>query len=120
MKRLLRSFLYAFSGIAQAIKTQRSMRIHLFAAVFAIIMGLVTRLTPVEWAIIILLIGLVLAFECLNTTIEATLDRQSTEYHPLTRIAKDAAAGAVLIMAITSVAVGLIIYINALLRLLGW
>ena len=119
MMRLLRSFAYAFSGIANAIKTQRSMRIHLVAAALAIIAGFLTHLTPVEWGIIILLIGLVLAFECLNTTIEATLDRQSTEFHPLTRFAKDAAAGAVLIMAITAVAVGLIIYINALLRSLG-
>jgi len=118
MKRLLRSFSYAFKGIGYVISTQQSMRIHLVCAALAIVAGFVVQLEPLEWAVILILIGLVLALECINTALETVVDRYSTEVNPLSRIAKDTAAGAVLIIAIISVVVGIIIYVNALVRLL--
>ena len=119
MKGLIRSFYNAFAGIGRTIITQRNMKIHLSFAVFALVVSFLLRLEPLEWVVICILIALVLLLECLNTAIEAVIDRQSTEPHPLSRNAKDAAAAAVLIAAILSVVVGLIIYINAMLRIVG-
>jgi len=119
VKGLIKSFFYAFSGIGRTAITQRNMKIHLCFAVLALMANTVLRLTVMEWVIILILIGLVLSFECFNTAIESLVDRFSTEEHHLSRNAKDAAAGAVLIMAIIAVIVGFIIYINAFVRLIG-
>ena len=113
---LPRSFACAFSGIAQGFG-QRNMRIHLVVAVLAIIACAVLRCTAVEWAIVLVLIGLVIAAELFNTAIEAAIDLASPDIHPLAKRGKDIAAGAVLVLAITAVVVGLIIYIGAFMRL---
>jgi diacylglycerol kinase len=66
-------------------------------------------LSPTEWAIIALTIALVLAAEAFNTVAETAVDLAAAEYHPLAKIAKDVAAGAVLLMAIAAVVVGLLV-----------
>ena len=91
------------------LRTQRNARIHLSLALVAIVLGLWLGLSRIEWAIIVLTIGLVLAAESFNTVAEAAVDLATAEYHPLAKIAKDVAAGAVLLMAITAVVVGLLI-----------
>ena len=105
----LTSFKYAFSGVWHVLRTQRNARIHLSLALVAIVLGLWLGLSRIEWAIIVLTIGLVLAAESFNTVAEAAVDLATAEYHPLAKIAKDVAAGAVLLMAITAVVVGLLI-----------
>jgi diacylglycerol kinase len=75
------------------------------------------RVSRIEWAIITLLIALVLTLEAVNSAIEATVDLVTSEYHPLAKIAKDVAAGAVWLMAITSVVIGAIIFLPPLLAL---
>ena len=116
---LVASFRCAFHGISQAVTSQRNMRIHLLIAVLAILAGLILRLTASEWFAILLLIGAVLAFEMLNTAIETLTDLVSPHYHPLAKDAKDIAAGTVLVMAVTAVICGLIVYFNAFSRLIG-
>jgi diacylglycerol kinase (ATP) len=74
-------------------------------------------LTPLEWAVLLLVIGLVISLEILNTAVEAVVDLCSPEQSELARIAKDAAAGAVLVAAITAVAVGAFIFVPALWNL---
>jgi diacylglycerol kinase len=106
---LLTSFKYAFSGVSHVLRTQRNARIHLSVALAVIVVGLWLGLSRAEWAIIALTIGSVLAAESLNTVAEAAVDLATTEYHPLAKIAKDVAAGAVLLMAITAVIVGVLI-----------
>ena len=106
MSSFLRSFRWAIQGIAQVIATQRNMRIHLAAAVAVTALALWLGLSPVEWAVLILTITLVLSLETLNTAVEATIDRISLEEHPRAKLAKDAAAGAVLIAAAGAVLVG--------------
>ena len=113
---LAESFGFAFSGIGQAF-AQRNMRIHLVFAILAIAACIVLECTVVEWAIVLVLIGLVIAAELFNTAIEAVVDLASPDIHPLAKRAKDIAAGAVLVLAITAVIVGLIIYIGAFARL---
>jgi diacylglycerol kinase (ATP) len=106
---LLTSFKHAFSGVWYVVRTQRNARIHLAAALVVIALGLWLGLSYTQWAVIVLTIGLVLAAEAFNTVAEAVVDLATAERHPLAKIAKDVAAGAVLLMAITAVLVGLLI-----------
>ena len=106
---LLTSFKYAFLGVWHVLRTQRNARIHLSVALVVIALGLWLGLSRTEWAIIILTIGLVLAAESFNTVAEAAVDLATADFHPLAKIAKDVAAGAVLVTAITAVIVGLLI-----------
>jgi diacylglycerol kinase len=95
------------------------MRVHLAAAVLAIILGVVLRISPVEFAVVFLAIGAVLVAEMINTVAEAVVDLATQDYHPLARMAKDVAAGAVLLSAIIAVLVALFIYLPPLLHLIG-
>lgn len=119
MRSFLLSFKYAASGVVHAIRTQRNMRVHVFVAVCAIAAAFALQLTPSEWGIILLCVAGVFSAECFNTAIEANVDIASPEQQELARIAKDCAAGAVLVMAVCSVIAGLIIYVHAALRLLA-
>lgn len=107
--RLLTSFRYAFSGVWHVLRTQRNARIHVSIALVVVILGLWLGLSYTQWAIIVLTIGLVLAAEAFNTVAEAAVDLATAEFHPLAKIAKDVAAGAVLMVAITAVIVGILI-----------
>ncbi len=109
MRRLLKSFGYAFDGLHYAFRTQANLRIHLVISLAVIVVGLWVQLGSIEWAILIVTMMIVLAAELMNTAIEATLDRVSVEQHPLAKVAKDTAAAAVLISAGGAVLVGLLI-----------
>lgn len=119
MKRFLRSFTFAFEGIIYCIKVERNFKVHLLAMVLAIIAGLLTNLSRVEWLIIILFIVGVLALELVNTAIERVVDLVTTEIHPLAKQAKDVAAGAVLIFAIGSIVAACLIFIPKWLHLIN-
>lgn len=108
--KLLKSFRFAFAGIKVGMK-ERNMRIHITCAIIVIIAGIFTHLSAVEWLILILTISLVIGMEMVNTAIENVVDLVSPEYHPLAKVAKDVAAGAVLVFAIASVIIGIIIFI---------
>lgn len=103
---LLISFKYAWAGVSYAFRTQRNFRIHVVIGTVAIALSVFLHLSSVEISLIGLTIGLVLAMELLNTAIESVVDltvKQS--YHDLAKIAKDCAAGAVLISALAAVLV---------------
>ena len=117
---LVRSFGYALTGIGRTVAGERNMRIHIVVAVLALVACAVLRCQPHEWCIVLVLIALVISAEMINTSIEAAVDLETRgRRHPLAKKAKDAAAGAVLVLAICAVVVGLIIYIGALVRLLA-
>jgi diacylglycerol kinase (ATP) len=100
------SFKYAWTGVSYAFQTQRNFRIHIVVGLFAIGLSIFLSLSRVEIAIIGLTIGAVLTMELLNTALESVVDltvRQT--YHELAKIAKDCAAGAVLISALAAVLV---------------
>ncbi|UTY38790.1 diacylglycerol kinase family protein [Allocoprobacillus halotolerans] len=102
---------YALSGIIQCIHKERNIKIHLVFMILVIICGFLFRLSVIEWFICILLFAFVISLELINTAIEAVVDLCTQEIHPLAKIAKDTAAGAVLVSAIASVIIGLIIFI---------
>lgn len=112
----LRGFTYAGRGFWHAVRTQRNMRVHLVAAAAAVTAGLVLRIGAVQWACVALAIGMVLAAEIFNTVVEAVIDLQTPQYHPLARVAKDAAAGAVLITSVAAVGVAVAVFVPRLLR----
>jgi len=105
----LRSFGYALEGVSYLIRTQRNIRIELASG--AVVLALATWLgiSPIEWAVVVLAIVLVLGTEGLNTAMELVVTLVSPERHPLAKAAKDVSAAMVLIAAIGSVAVGVAI-----------
>ena len=115
----LQSFVYASSGLLYAIRTQRNARVHLAIAIFAIGMGLWLHISPVEWGLVFVAITGVFIAEMLNTVVEACVDLATQQYHPLAKIAKDVAAGTVLLNAILSIIIGLFVFGPHLFPLIG-
>lgn len=106
---LLRSFGYAFAGIAYIVRTQRNARIELAVGLAAVVLALWLGLTSLEWAVLAVTIAFVLALEWINTSLELAVTLASPERHPSAKAAKDVAAACVLLGAITSVVVGLLL-----------
>lgn len=119
----LHSFVYAWDGVCYVVHTQRNMRVHLTLGVLAVALGIYLRVSPVEWGLVFVAIALVLVSEMMNTVVEAVVDLASPHYHPLAKVAKDAAAGAVLLNALLAVIIALCVFIPHLwplaLRLFG-
>lgn len=116
---LLVSFKYAWAGLSYAFQTQRNFRVHLVVGTMAIALSIGLHLSRVEVAIIGLTIGLVLTMELLNTALESVVDLTVKQtYHELARIAKDCAAGAVLISAIGAIVVAGSLLLPPLIELL--
>lgn len=107
----------AFKGVFFASK-ERNFRIDIVFAIFTVVLGFICQISTIEWMIVIVCFGLVLGGETFNTALEAIVDMVSPEYHKLAGMAKDCAAGAVLLFAAASFAVGCIIFIPKLLVLL--
>lgn len=111
-KKLFMSFVYAFRGIFRTIKNERNLRIHLTCVIYMISILSLTdwfTLSRTDWAILVLCCGTVIGGEIVNTAIENAVNLASEEYTEYGKISKDAAAGAVLISAVTAVVVGIII-----------
>lgn len=115
----LQSFVYAFSGLRYAVRTQRNGRVHLVIAILAIAMGLWLGISPIEWGLVFVAITGVFIAEMLNTVVEACVDLATQEYHPLAKIAKDVAAGAVLLNAVLSIIIGLFVFGPHLFPMIG-
>ncbi|GEN31069.1 diacylglycerol kinase [Cerasibacillus quisquiliarum] len=104
-------FKYAWSGIYFVIKEERNFRIHLFITSLVVFTGIMLKVSRFEWLALLLVIGLVLVAETVNSAIERLIDYVKPDIHPMAKKIKDLAAGAVLIAAIISVFVGLIVFI---------
>jgi diacylglycerol kinase (ATP) len=107
---LIDSFNYAFQGVIHAVRTQRNMRIHLLAAVGVMIAAIVVGVTRIELIALMLVIAFVLISEMVNSALEAAIDVATTSFDPMAKLAKDMAAGAVLISTVTAAAVGFLIF----------
>jgi diacylglycerol kinase len=112
--RFLRGFLFAGQGVWHAVRTQRNMKVHLAAAIAAVIAGIVLQISAPDWACVALAIGMVIAAEIFNTAIEALADMQAEGFHPLAKTAKDAGAGAVLVASVAAVGVAIAVFVPRL------
>lgn len=110
MNKRIRSFKYAIQGISHT-AAQPNMLIHLIAAVLVIMAGLFFELSRADWMMLIFAIGLVLAAESFNTSIEKLTDLVSPDHNQTAGVVKDIAAGAVLICAVTAAVIGLLVFI---------
>ncbi len=99
------SFTWAFEGVVYVLRTQRNMQLHVAVAVIALVLGLLLNFSRLEMAALVGAISLVMVAELFNTALEAAVDAVVRTYHPLVKIAKDAAAGAVLVAAANAVAI---------------
>jgi diacylglycerol kinase (ATP) len=110
---LLDSFNYAFEGIIHVLRTQRNLRIHFLAAVLVFGAAIAVGVTRLQLIALVLAIAFVLVAEMLNTAIEGVIDVSTTSFDPNAKLAKDIAAGAVLIASITAVAIGFLVFSSA-------
>lgn len=116
-KKRVDSFKYAFTGISTTVKSEINMKIHLLIMTLVIIAGIILQIKVSEWKTCIILFSLVIAGELFNTAIEAIVDMVMPDYHPKAKLAKDAAAGGVLVLAIGSAIIGSMIFIPKLIIL---
>ena len=118
IRKRLASFKYAFSGLGSLIKHEHNARLHLLVAFLVIAMGFVLSISRFEWLVLVLIIAIVFITEILNSAIESLADFVSPQYSEIIKRVKDYCAAAVLIAAITSVVVGLIIFLPKVIQIL--
>ena len=110
LKKIIDSFNNAIDGIIYTVRTQRNMKIHLSITLVVLLLCLFFDVSKVEFLILAITITMVIAAELLNTSIEAVVDMKTNHYHPLAKVSKNVAAGAVLLTAINAIVVGYIIF----------
>ncbi|MCI8445549.1 MAG: diacylglycerol kinase family protein [Bacilli bacterium] len=114
-KRLRNSFKHAFEGIGACFQSEQNMKIHVAILCLVVLGGVFFQITTNEWLICMILFGLVLSAELMNTAIETTIDLCMPNIHPKAKLAKDTAAGAVLVLAMISAMIGFLIFIPKLI-----
>ncbi|MDD3223857.1 MAG: diacylglycerol kinase [Clostridium sp.] len=114
VKKIVDSFNYAIDGMLYAVRTQKNIRIELVATLIVLTVCFFTDLSKIEFLIILVTITMVIFAEMVNTAIECTVDMAANYYHPLAKIAKNVAAGAVLVTAINSIIVGYVVFAEKL------
>jgi diacylglycerol kinase len=107
--RFFQSFRFAWQGIVYVVRTQRNARVHLSIGVLVLALAVLLRVSRLEYAVLIGCSMVVIAAEMVNTVAESIVDLVTDRYHPLAKVAKDAAAGAVLVTAIGSAVIGVLL-----------
>jgi diacylglycerol kinase (ATP) len=107
---LLQSFNYAFDGVIHVLRTQRNMRIHFAVATAVLVLAFAYDVTKFELIALLIAIAFVLIAEMINTAVEAAIDVATTSFDPLAKLAKDIAAGAVLIASTVAFVVGYLVF----------
>lgn len=117
MRRHAISFTYAFSGLMHAVTTQPNFVVHLIISSVVVIAGFYFGITNLEWMVVVMTIGLGLAIELVNTSIESAVDLVTKKWRRLAKIAKDTASAAMLVYAMSAVVIGLIIFVPRIWKL---
>ena len=107
---VIESFNFAIEGVIHVLRTQRNMRLHFAAAVAVIVVAVAVGVSKIELSVLLISIAFVLVAEMVNTAIEGTIDAATTSFDPMAKLAKDIAAGAVLIASVNAVAVGYLVF----------
>lgn len=116
---LIKSFEYAASGLRGIILQERNFKIQLSIGILAAILGFIVNLNISEWLDLVIVITLVLVFELINTSIEEIVDLVSPQYQEKAKIAKDVAAGTVLVASVGSIIVGVLLFLPKILIFLS-
>jgi len=116
-KRFLHSFKFSFEGIIYAVYNEVNIFVMIIMAIIAILLGIILKISYVECLVVVLLIGVILSLELVNTAIEAVVDLVTSDKKPLAKVAKDCASGAVSIMSVVAVILGVMIYLPKFLEL---
>lgn len=111
LKRTFRKFSYAIRGFVLSLKEEKSLVIHSIFGIITLVVSAVLQLSPIKWAIIVFLIGLVISSELMNTAIENVVDMVSFKFNFNAKKIKDVSAAATLVLAITAIIIGLLIFI---------
>jgi diacylglycerol kinase (ATP) len=111
---IIQSFNWAFEGVIHVLRTQRNMRIHFAVAAVVLILAFSYGVTKLELMALLIAISFVLIAEMVNTAIEGTIDLATTSFDPLAKMAKDIAAGAVLIASVNAVVIGYLVFADRL------
>lgn len=117
MKKFIKSFEHAFKGFIYCLKHEQNFKIHLIAASAAIAAAIFFKCSSMDWMIILICIAAVLSLEMINSAIEKICNLQQTTFHPVIKIIKDTAAGAVLVMSLIAAICGAIIFLPKLILL---
>ncbi len=115
VRKMIDSFNYALDGVIFALRTQRNMRIHLLISILLILLGVNFALSRTEIMALTFCVTLVFVTEMINTAIESAIDLFTREYHELAKIAKNVAAGAVLISAVNATLIGYLVFVDKLM-----
>src|SRR5688572_2197251 len=110
MKKFIKSLGYAFKGLAAAWKEQRNLKLQAVVGILVILAGFYFRIHVMEWYVILIVIGIVLSLELINTALENLVNLVTREHLPLAGKIKDVAAGAVLIFSIIAAIIGVLIF----------
>ncbi len=113
----MKSTAHAWRGIGIILKTTHNMWVHIFFAIFAILLGFILQISNTEWIAVFFAIAFVIVAEAFNTAIEIDIDLTSPEYHPYARDTKDVAAGAVLLSVLFASIVGGIVFLPKIFML---
>lgn len=116
-KSFLEAWKNAFSGIAYAFKTQRNLRIQLVAGIIVVILGIIFKINPTEWGILAFAVFFVLGSETMNTAVETVVDLCTEEYNLKAKLAKDTAAGAVVISSLNALVVSYFLFADKIIQL---
>jgi diacylglycerol kinase (ATP) len=107
---VIQSFNFAIEGVIHVLRTQRNMRLHFAAAVAVIVVAVAVGVSKIELSVLLISIAFVLVAEMINTAVEGAIDAATTSFDPMAKLAKDIAAGAVLISSVNAVAVGYLVF----------
>ncbi|MEG1900023.1 MAG: diacylglycerol kinase family protein [Bacilli bacterium] len=116
-KRFIESFKYSFEGLKNAYLNEQSMMIHCIITVFVVGLGFILKINNIEWVIVLIMVGLVMAMELMNTAIEAVVDMVMPDIHPLAKIAKDSASAAVGVLSLVAFIIGCIVFLPNIISL---
>lgn len=117
-RRIIDSFNFAIEGLIEALRNEKHMKVHVLCAIVIVVLAIFTNASKIEILIISLSVSFVIITELINTSVEALVDLISPERHPLAKLGKDVAAGAVLVATINALCVGYLLFYDKMLDIL--
>lgn len=119
IKRIVYSCKYSLEGLKYAYRYEKSLWLHAGCSIVAILMGLLFKISLNQWSVLLISLGVILAFELVNTAVEAVVDMYTTEYHELAKIAKDCCSGATFVASMICIVITYVIFYPHILELLN-